>query len=431
MKLKKFFKWLVVAMVLAAVVGGVVWVGINWDALMSKTTLVSKEYAEEQYKQGFKDGEKNEGSATVIDTLNYQLRELTEDFQEISSELEATKAQLVEKDKERDELLAQVEALQARVAELVTEQARLIELLEACQSGNETVYVLNFYLDEANQDLFATKIVSESNPNDFTLDNPADTVSHTFKGWTIGGQVVDLSTFQISGNMTFTAKFEEREKTYVQFVVSQDFSTKIEKEYYVGQLIDFPQVDNLVGWAKVYNRNENGEIIGYYEHLGEFDFESYVDISKERAEKIPYKHDIWPLYHAVTKHDLAQGVKTYELDYLTTDQEQITYDCDFISNGRFQTKITLYYTQIVNGKAYKTISKTFTEQMTTQEFANRRYGIVNNQIVSVDPMGSEIPTAWLDMFIAYGNITYGGDTWQHINRDWTLTKVEYEVNAIY
>lgn len=426
MKLKKFFKWLVVALVLAAIVGFVVWVGINWDALVSKTTLVSEEYAEEQYKQGFKDGEKNEGSATVIDTLNYQLRELTEDFQEISSELEATKAQLVEKDKERDELLAQVEALQARVAELVTEQARLIELLEACQSGNETVYVLNFYLDEANQDLFATKIVSESNPNDFTLDNPADTVSHTFEGWTIGGQVVDLSTFQITGNMAFTAKFEEREKTYIQFVVSQDFSTKIEKEYYVGQLIDFPQVDNLVGWVKLYNRDENGQIIGYYEHLGEFDFEDYLDITKERAEKIPYKYDIWPLYHAVTKHNIAQGVRNFPDDYLSLGSEEIKFD-KVRETAQFEVKFTLYYTQLVNGKPFKTISKTFSKTfLSGAGVVITKIGIKEGQIVE-----DNSADWYVDMWITSENILMSGATWQYTNRDWTLTKIEYEMIANY
>ena len=185
---------------------------------------------------------------TNIDTLKSTQNVLNERVTSLNSTIEELNITLEEKNNN-------ILRLNDKISKLTENLLSLQTFIVNLQLNDKCVATFEY-----NEDIYNIQVVEKNSLLNIT--NPADTDYIKFNGWTINGEIVDLSTYQITANTTFVADL-----TYiydVEFIYYDDVdgvstrivydSQKVEENSYVdltGTLKFSPKKDNYIfdGWT--------------------------------------------------------------------------------------------------------------------------------------------------------------------------------------
>ena len=127
-----------------------------------------------------------------------------------------------------DELNITLEEKNNNILRLNDKISKLTENLLSLQT-----FIVNLQLNdkcvatfEYNEDIYNIQVVEKNSLLNIT--NPADTDYIKFNGWTINGEIVDLSTYQITANTTFVADLTYiYDVEFIYYTVVDDVSTRV------------------------------------------------------------------------------------------------------------------------------------------------------------------------------------------------------------
>ena len=126
----------------------------------------------------------NESNLNTITTLNNQIKSLNSQITELSNQLQSN--------------TSNVTALNNKIAELEKSIAYYEQYIASLESGEQVVATFEF-----NGSVYNIQIVNKN--SSLSVVAPTSTEYVIFNGWTVNGESVDLSTYQITTNTKFVA----------------------------------------------------------------------------------------------------------------------------------------------------------------------------------------------------------------------------------
>ena len=262
---KKVIIAIVVIIVIAGLSFGAVWLGTNWDNIISQTDLYTYQdmldYSEEK-NQELQDELENykllyEEAIKKMTEAEDDKNELTIQIANLQKEIEDKLEIIANKDGDISELTEEITELQTSIENLnnqILEKNNQItyykELLEAYE-GIDKLIVTFVLVDNGKQTTYDVQTVDE---NGFLAE--VVTPSGDFEGWafTIGGDYIeDLTTVQVTENMTIYGIFSNT-VTYV--VQGETLTEVIEYNGKITKTIELNGYD-FFGWSLT----DGGEVI--------------------------------------------------------------------------------------------------------------------------------------------------------------------------
>ena len=262
---KKVIIAIIVIIVIAGISFGAIWIGTNWDKIISQTDLYTYQdmidYSEEK-NQELQDELENykllyEEAIKKMSEAEDDKNELTTQIANLQKEIEDKLEIIANKDGDISELTEEITGLQTSIENLnnqILEKNNQItyyqELLEAYE-GIDKLIVTFVLVDNGKQITYDVQAVDE---NDYLAE--VITPSGDFEGWalTIGGEYIEnLTTVQVTENMTIYGIFSNT----VTYVVQGETSTEVIE--YNGKITKTIEVNgyDFLGWSL----SDGGEVI--------------------------------------------------------------------------------------------------------------------------------------------------------------------------
>lgn len=177
---------------------------------------------------------------TNIDTLKSTQNVLNERVTSLNSTIEELNITLEEKNNN-------ILRLNDKISKLTENLLSLQTFIVNLQLNDKCVATFEY-----NEDIYNIQVVEKNSLLNIT--NPADTDYIKFNGWTINGEIVDLSTYQITANTTFVADL-----TYiydVEFIYYDDVDGVSTRIVYDSQKVEensYVDMSGVLGSSPVYS----------------------------------------------------------------------------------------------------------------------------------------------------------------------------------
>ena len=151
---------------------------------------------------------------TNIDTLKSTQNVLNERVNSLNSTIDELNITLEEKNNN-------ILRLNDKISKLTENLLSLQRFIVNLQLNDKCVAIFEY-----NEDIYNIQVVEKNSLLNIT--NPADTDYIKFNGWTINGEIVDLSTYQITANTTFVADLTYiYDVEFIYYTVVDDVSTRV------------------------------------------------------------------------------------------------------------------------------------------------------------------------------------------------------------
>lgn len=288
----------------------------------------------------------NELNLQTITGLNNQITSLTTQINDLNYQIQNNSTS--------------VNALNNKIAELQKSVSYYEQYIASLESGEQVVATFEFAGSVYN--------IQVVNKNDIvTVTTPTSTAFVIFNGWTVNGEIVDLSTYQITANTKFVAdvtyKYEvnfvvDEENYNSQIVVKDNNATIPADPTKTGYVFDGWTLNNSIVDVENYSIAQNTNFVAKFSKLYSVIFK-YEDttISTQTVKNGNYAQSVettstaYKIFNGWKVGNSIVDITTYKIIADTVFVADITYkyDVKFIVEG------AEYNSQIIAKNAYATL----------------------------------------------------------------------------
>lgn len=207
---KKIVGWIALALALGAMVLGIVWLSTNWDNLTAGTGIYTESDLDNKYDEGLADGmERGEEWRVLANEYAQQISSMENSVNALTILLEQERNKNNQNTELIDTLQSTIDSLNEQISTLESELQRVNDLLAGYEDIKNLTCEVTFEVN--NKDFFSTVVkfgdkISSSILPEFTEEDREEYLAEV-TGWTVDGEEVSLSAYQIVDDTTFIAEF--------------------------------------------------------------------------------------------------------------------------------------------------------------------------------------------------------------------------------
>ncbi len=291
----------------------------------------------------------NELNLQTITGLNNQITSLTTQINDLNYQIQNNSTS--------------VNALNNKIAELQKSVSYYEQYIASLESGEQVVATFEFAGSVYN--------IQVVNKNDIvTVTTPTSTAFVIFNGWTVNGEIVDLSTYQITANTKFVAdvtyKYEvnfvvDEENYNSQIVVKDNKATVPANPTKAGYVFDGWTLNNSIVDVENYCIAQNTTFVAKFSKLYSVIFK-YEDttISTQTikngnvANAVETTSTVYKVFNGWKVNNSIVDITSYKIIADTVFVADITYKYDV----KFMVEDAEYNSQIIEKNAYATLPET-------------------------------------------------------------------------